>query len=148
MPPSYIRVRALVWAYGRGQTDTQMRVTNIRQKTTTTDQQTGSNMPTAHGGCWKSDHSFSHKTTRKKRKLCTCANHTFNTITTATDCTLVQAHTCNIHTVSLQAHITVFTQAGPYKHKASIILSTSKNVTTFPSHKQCDDISSTIVNKL
>ena len=23
MPPSYIRVRAVVWAYGRGQTDTQ-----------------------------------------------------------------------------------------------------------------------------
>ena len=22
MPPSYIRVRAVVWAYGRGQTDT------------------------------------------------------------------------------------------------------------------------------
>jgi len=23
MPPSYIRVRAVVWAYGRGQTDTE-----------------------------------------------------------------------------------------------------------------------------
>jgi len=23
MPPNYIRVRAVVWAYGRGQTDTQ-----------------------------------------------------------------------------------------------------------------------------
>ena len=23
MPPSYIRVRVVVWAYGRGQTDTQ-----------------------------------------------------------------------------------------------------------------------------
>jgi len=33
MPPSYIRVRAVVWAYGRGQTDrhtdTQTRVTTI-----------------------------------------------------------------------------------------------------------------------
>jgi len=26
MTPSYIRVRAVVWAYGRGQTDTQTRV--------------------------------------------------------------------------------------------------------------------------
>ena len=28
-PPSYIRVRAVMWAYGRGQTDTQTRVTTI-----------------------------------------------------------------------------------------------------------------------
>ena len=29
MPPSYIRVRAVVWAYGRGQTDTQTPLTTI-----------------------------------------------------------------------------------------------------------------------
>jgi len=44
MPPSYIRVRAVVWAYGRGQTDTQththaqtqMRVTTIHFVLSTT----------------------------------------------------------------------------------------------------------------
>jgi len=41
MPPSYIRVRAVVWAYGRGQTDrqtdTQTRVTTIHFASSTTD---------------------------------------------------------------------------------------------------------------
>jgi len=40
MPPSYIRVRAVVWAYGRGQTDrqtdTQTRVTTIYFASSTT----------------------------------------------------------------------------------------------------------------
>jgi len=36
MPPSYIRVRAVVWAYGRGQTDTQTRVTTIHCASSTT----------------------------------------------------------------------------------------------------------------
>jgi len=40
MPPSYIRVRAVVWAYGRGQTDTQTdtqtRVTTIHFASSTT----------------------------------------------------------------------------------------------------------------
>jgi len=44
MPPSYIRVRAVVWAYGRGQTDTQTqtdrqthtRVTKIHFASSTT----------------------------------------------------------------------------------------------------------------
>jgi len=44
MPPSYIRVRAVVWAYGRGQTDrqtyrqtgTQTRVTTIHFTSSTT----------------------------------------------------------------------------------------------------------------
>jgi len=44
MPPSYIRVRAVVWAYGRGQTnrhadrqtDTQMHVTTIHFASSTT----------------------------------------------------------------------------------------------------------------
>jgi len=36
MPPSYIRVRAIVWAYGRGQTDTQTRVTTIHFASSTT----------------------------------------------------------------------------------------------------------------
>ena len=33
---SYIRVRAVVWAYGRGQTDTQTRVTTIHFASSTT----------------------------------------------------------------------------------------------------------------
>jgi len=40
MPPSYIRVRAVVWAYGRGQTDTQTdtqtRVTTVHFASSTT----------------------------------------------------------------------------------------------------------------
>jgi len=36
MPPSYIRVRAVVLAYGRGQTDTQTRVTTIHFASSTT----------------------------------------------------------------------------------------------------------------
>jgi len=36
MPPSYIRIRAVVWAYGRGQTDTQTRVTTIHFASSTT----------------------------------------------------------------------------------------------------------------
>ena len=40
MPPSYIRVRAVVWAYGRGQTDrhtdTQTRVITIHFASSTT----------------------------------------------------------------------------------------------------------------
>jgi len=36
MPPSYIRVRAVVWAYGRGQTDTQTRMTTIHFVPSTT----------------------------------------------------------------------------------------------------------------
>ena len=36
MPPSYIRVRAVVWAYGLGQTDTQTRVTTIHFASSTT----------------------------------------------------------------------------------------------------------------
>jgi len=36
MPPSYIRVRAVVWAYGRGQTDTQTSVTTIHFASSTT----------------------------------------------------------------------------------------------------------------
>jgi len=36
MPPSYIRVRAVVWAYGRGQTDTQTLVTTIHFASSTT----------------------------------------------------------------------------------------------------------------
>ena len=35
-PPSYIRVRAIVWAYGRGQTDTQTCVTTIHFVSSTT----------------------------------------------------------------------------------------------------------------
>jgi len=37
MPPSYIRVRAVVWAYGRGQTDTQTHVTTIHFASSATD---------------------------------------------------------------------------------------------------------------
>ena len=36
MPPSYIRDRAVVWAYGRGQTDTQTRVITIHFASSTT----------------------------------------------------------------------------------------------------------------
>jgi len=36
MPPSYIRVRAVLWPYGRGQTDTQTRVTTIHFASSTT----------------------------------------------------------------------------------------------------------------
>jgi len=36
MPPSYIRVRAVVWVYGRRQTDTQMHVTTIHFASSTT----------------------------------------------------------------------------------------------------------------
>jgi len=36
MPPSYIQVRAVVWAYGRGQTDTQTRVITIHFASSTT----------------------------------------------------------------------------------------------------------------
>jgi len=36
MPPSYIRVRAVVWAYGRGQTDTQTCMTAIHFASSTT----------------------------------------------------------------------------------------------------------------
>jgi len=36
MPPSYIRVRAVVWAYGRGQTDTQTDTQTHRQADTQT----------------------------------------------------------------------------------------------------------------
>jgi len=36
IPPSYIRVRAVVWAYGRGQTDTQTCVTTIHFALSTT----------------------------------------------------------------------------------------------------------------
>ena len=36
MLPSYIRDRAVVWAYGRGQTDTQTRVTTIHFASSTT----------------------------------------------------------------------------------------------------------------
>jgi len=36
MPPSYIRVRAVVWVYGRGQTDTQTdRQTDTQTRVTT-----------------------------------------------------------------------------------------------------------------
>jgi len=34
MPPSYIRVRAVVWAYGRGQTYTQTDNTDARDHNT------------------------------------------------------------------------------------------------------------------
>jgi len=36
MPPSYIRIRAVVWAYGRGQTDTQTCITMIHFGSSTT----------------------------------------------------------------------------------------------------------------
>jgi len=150
MPPSYIRVHAIVWAYGRGRTD---RHTDARNKHSAEDNDYRSADWEQCANCtWWLLEVWSQLQPQDDKKetdiLYMCHVHTFNTNTTATDCTLVPAHTCNIHTVSLQAHITVFTQAVPYKHKASTILSTSRNVTTFPSHKQCDDISSTIVNKL
>ena len=36
MPPSDIRVHAVVWAYGRGETDTQTRVTTMHFASSTT----------------------------------------------------------------------------------------------------------------
>ena len=52
MPPSYIRVRVVVWAYGCGQTDTQTRVTTIHFASSTTHTKCNNNKPQDwHIGC-------------------------------------------------------------------------------------------------
>ena len=62
MPPSYIRVRAVVWAYGHGQTDTQARVTTIHFASTTTHAK-------CNETCSRIDSSESNRTPRFRTQL-------------------------------------------------------------------------------
>jgi len=60
MPPSYIRVRAVVWAYGRGQTD--------RQTDTQTDTQT--RVSTIHFASSTTHAKCNNEGTKNKKRRC------------------------------------------------------------------------------